>query len=161
MRSLAISALVLVVVNSQLGCGTPLDDETLSRTTEAVPAQSQRAAVQYIVENPAAYAGRAVTVAGEVVDIWSPRVFTIVGRQFAGNPALLVIAREAVPEFRDGTAGGANPRGWTIRIRGVVRLDTIAVIEREVGVEVAPAAQSLGQVKGPILLAGDILLSRD
>lgn len=161
MRCRVIPALVLAALHAQLGCGTPVDDDGPQTTAkDGIRSQSQGVAVQHIVENPAAYDGRAVTLTGEVVDVWSPRVFTVIDRRFAGGSALLVVARQAVPEFRDGTSGGANPQGLTVHLSGVVRLDPIATIEREAGVEVSPAVQSLGRVKGPILLAERVVLPR-
>ena len=74
-------------------------------------------AIADVLEHPESYAGQQITLGGQIVNVWSERVFSVTGRQFLENDQLLVVSRS------NGSAdpAGVEDRGAHVRITGTLR----------------------------------------
>ena len=107
---------------------------------------------QQIIENPAAYVGKTVTVSGDVEEIHSPRSFNMDSGASIGE--LLVVGREPFPNLAD-----VNNRAYVINdvatVTGVVRLYNKAEIDKEVGWDSDPQLAASFNGK-PVLVAQNV-----
>lgn len=137
--SLAMLAVLLsmLLVTS---CG-----ESASERTETVGGVTAR----QIIENPAAYVGKTVTVSGDVEEIWTPRAFNMDSGLSVGE--LLVVGREPFPQVAE-----AGNRAYLVSdvatVTGVVRMFVTADIEREIGWDLDPRIEAEYNAK-PVLIA--------
>ncbi len=102
-----------------------------------------------IVENPAAYNGKTVTVSGDVEEIHGPRAFNMDSGASVGE--LLVVGREPFPQLPD-----AENRAYVINdvatITGVIRTLDDKGLKDEIGWDLDP--NLLSEFKGkPVLVA--------
>lgn len=102
-----------------------------------------------IIENPAAYVGKTVTVSGSVDEIWGPRAFNMDSGLTVGE--LLVLGRDPFPQVPD-----AGSRGYLISdiatVTGVVRIFATADVEREIGWDLDSRVEVEYNAK-PVLIA--------
>lgn len=105
-----------------------------------------------IIENPAAYVGKTVTVSGDVEEIWGPRAFNMDSGVSVGE--LLVVGREPFPQV-----GGATNRAVVVSdaatVTGVVRMLVTAEVEREIGWDLMPEIETEFNAK-PVLIAQSV-----
>ncbi|HXG82684.1 MAG TPA: hypothetical protein VNI84_01535 [Pyrinomonadaceae bacterium] len=105
-----------------------------------------------VIENPANYVGKTVTVSGDVEEIWGPRAFNMDSGASLGE--LLVVGREPFPQIPD-----AGNRAYVVSdvatVTGVVRLLVTADIEREIGWDLDPQIETEFNAK-PVLIAQTI-----
>lgn len=101
-----------------------------------------------IIENPAAYVGKTVTVTGEVEEIYEPRAFSMDSGLTVGE--LLVVGRDPYPQVPE-----AGNRAYVVRdtatVTGVVRMMVTAEVERELGWDLAPEIEAEYNAK-PVLI---------
>jgi hypothetical protein len=84
MTRLIVLSIVCTLSNA---CG---NDRAFDR--DGAPAVDPTAmSVSKVLEQPTSYLGQRITLAGEIVDVYSPRAFSIVGEQFLENDRLLVV----------------------------------------------------------------------
>ena len=125
------------------GCG-----ESASDRVEKVGGVTAR----QVIENPANYVGKTVTVSGDVEEIWGPRAFNMDSDVTVGE--LLVIGREPFPQV-----AAAGNRAYVVSdvatVTGVVRLLVTADIEREIGWDLDPQIEAEFNAK-PVLIAQTI-----
>ncbi|HXG85209.1 MAG TPA: hypothetical protein VNI84_14405 [Pyrinomonadaceae bacterium] len=105
-----------------------------------------------VIENPANYVGKTVTVSGDVEEIWGPRAFNMDSGASLGE--LLVVGRDPFPQIPD-----AGNRAYVISdvatVTGVVRMLVTADIEREIGWDLDPRIEAEFNAK-PVLIAQSI-----
>lgn len=105
-----------------------------------------------VIENPAAYVGKTVTVSGQVEENRGPRAFVMDSGLTVGE--LLVIGREAYPHVPDG-----GNRAYVVNdvatVTGVVRMLVAADVEREIGWDLDPQLEVTYNSK-PVLIAQSI-----
>jgi len=105
-----------------------------------------------VIENPANYVGKTVTVSGDVEEIWGPRAFNMDSGASLGE--LLVVGREPFPQIPD-----AGNRAYVVSdvatVTGVVRMLVTADIEREIGWDLDPRIEAEFNAK-PVLIAQTI-----
>ena len=116
--------------------------------------------VDHVVNQAGQYAGTHVTVSGELVDVWTSRVFTIADAPALGNTRkLLVVSRSPVPAIGAGGTDASLPPNTTLRVTGVLRLDDIGEIERDTGLSLSVAVKQLWRPQLPIVVADEVLIS--
>lgn len=116
----------IVVTNTNTTAVTPANTAVTT-----VPATGAVVAPGTIVANPNAYIGQTVTVAGDVEEVFGPRVFTLDEETIAGNTDLLVLSPQR-PELNL----EAIDNNWLndgVRVTGTVRRMVVADVERELG----------------------------
>jgi len=140
------SGAIMLMLSSFLfltACG-----ETASERVEKVGGVTAR----QVIENPANYVGKTVTVSGDVEEIWGPRAFNMDSDVTVGE--LLVIGREPFPQV-----AAAGNRAYVVSdvatVTGVVRLLVTADIEREIGWDLDPQIEAEFNAK-PVLIAQTI-----
>ena len=105
-----------------------------------------------VIENPAAYVGKTVTVSGDVEEIHGPRAFNMDSGASVGE--LLVVGREPFPNLPD-----AGSRGYLVNdvatVTGVVRMLVVGDVEREIGWTLDPGVVTKFNSK-PVLIAQSI-----
>ena len=105
-----------------------------------------------IIENPAAYVGKTVTVSGDVEEVHSPRSFNMDSGSSVGE--LLVVGREPFPNLAD-----ANNRAYVINdvatVTGVIRLLDAKGLKDELGWDLDPNLLS-GFNGKPVLVAQSV-----
>ncbi len=105
-----------------------------------------------VIENPAAYVGKTVTVSGDVEEIWGPRAFNMDSGVTVGE--LLVVGREPFPQV-----AGATNRAYVINdvatVTGVVRMLVTADVEREIGWDLTPEIETEFNAK-PVLIVQSV-----
>lgn len=98
--------------------------------SEDKPAPGADVTAGRIIENPAEYVGRTLTVSGDVENVYGPRAFAMDSGVQAGE--LLVLGAEPFPQVSEG--GG---RAYVVRdnakVTGTVVLLVSAEVERELG----------------------------
>jgi hypothetical protein len=135
-----------------LPCSTPA-------TLDQPPLDTLAIAVQYILENPVAYVGARLTVGGEIVDIWPPQAFTLVGHQSVENDALLVVTRDELTSLSPGS-GSLGFHGALVRVTGTVLTD-VAAAERELELALSQSLHRRRSAKAPVLIADRVVFVRD
>lgn len=116
----------VVVTNANTTAVNPVNANTT--TAPATGAVIEPGA---IVANPNNYIGQTVTIAGEVEEVFGPRVFTLDEETIAGNTDLLVLSPQR-PELNL----EAIDNNWLndgVRVTGTVRAMVVADVEREIG----------------------------
>ena len=88
--------------------------------------------VSDIVNAPARYAGKVVTVSGEVSRVFGPRWFAIGGQEFGGHE-LLVLGSSTMPGLLSDLADSGKVMNDIVMVTGVVRAFEEDALEREVG----------------------------
>ena len=111
------------------------------------------ATARQIIENPAGFVGKKVTVSGDVKEIWGPRAFSMDSGLTAGE--LLVIGREPFPGVVDKGANTAYVVNDATTVTGVVRMLVTADIEREIGWDLDPRIEAEFNAK-PVLVAQSV-----
>ena len=105
-----------------------------------------------IIENPAAYVGKTVTVTGQVEEIFGPRAFNMDSGLSVGE--LLVIGRDPYPQVPE-----ASNRAYVVSdlatVTGTVRLFVAADIEREIGWDLDPEIEVEFNSK-PVLIVRNV-----
>lgn len=142
-RRFGAAAMTLSAFLFLAGCG-----ETASERVEKVGGVTAR----QVIENPAAYVGKTVTVSGDVEEIWGPRAFNMDSGVTLGE--LLVVGREPFPQV-----AAAGNRAYVVSdvatVTGVVRLFVTAELEREIGWDLTPEIEAEFNAK-PVLIAQSI-----
>lgn len=105
------------------------------------------------------YRGKRITVSGEVVDVWTPRAFTIGGPQFVGNHKLLIVSRTALPQIIERQSLPWLSPTDIVQVTGVVSLDSITELERTIGFDLAAAVEQLWRPGLPVVVADEVLVS--
>lgn len=105
-----------------------------------------------VIENPAAYVGKTVTVSGDIEEIWGPRAFNMDSGLTVGE--LLVVGREPFPNVPD-RGNTAFVVSDVATVTGVVRMLVIADVEREIGWDLDPNIEAEFNAK-PVLIAQSI-----
>lgn len=89
-----------------------------------------------IINNPASWAGKTVTVSGDVEEVWSPRAFNMDSGVTTGE--LLVLTKQPVPTLQD-----FDPLVDDVAtVTGTVRMLVIGEIERELGWDLQPELET-------------------
>jgi hypothetical protein len=146
--------LLAVLLAIFLGCDVPSKRRHPPSTTplsNAQPPDGRLNAVQYILENPSAYEGARLIVGGDIVDIWSPRAFTVIGRQFPENDTLLVVMRNDLTALECG-GGAIGLRGASVRVTGRVHTG-IHAAERELERPLSETVRNRAAATGPVFVA--------
>ena len=143
-------SLTVLALMSAVACGSPgaatLDPVGLT--------------VDQVFNQAGKYAGTQVTVTGELVDVWTSRVFTIADGSMAGNTRkLLVVSRSPVPAMGAGGADALLRPDTALQVTGVLRFDDIGEIERDVGFNLTVAVKQLWRPQLPIVVADEVLVS--
>lgn len=97
----------------------------------AEPTKGVNVTVSNILDDTAQYVGRKVTVNGEVEEVRNARAFVIEGDGFLMEDELVVVSADP-PKPGTGEAGDFAEDDM-VQVTGIVRLYSIADIEREVG----------------------------
>ncbi len=103
-----------------------------------------------ITENPMQYAGRLLTVSGEVNVVKSPRSFTIASAPLIDEDEILVIGAN------DQVATGDLTDGEAVKITGTVRNLVVADIERDYGLDLDPELEAEFENK-PVIIATNVV----
>lgn len=90
------------------------------------------ATIAELAADPEEFAGKVVTVAGEVNRVLGPRWFTIGGEEFGGHE-ILVLGRSTVPALLSDLADSARIMNDIVQVTGVVRVFEEDALEREIG----------------------------
>lgn len=141
-------ALALSVVVG--GCGRDEPEAGVTPGAEVGTGGTAEAAVniQDIVDNPASFVGRTVTVSGEVEEIYSPKgAFSITGGGAIAENQLLVLAKaDKVPMVEE---------NQNVRVRGAVRAYAVADLQRletDIGWDFSPELETeLERVKAVMI----------
>ncbi len=140
LRNLGVAALIMSSVLFLTSCAESSSD--IAEKTGGVTAGQ-------IVENPAAYNGKTVTVSGDVEEIHGPRAFNMDSGASVGE--LLVVGREPFPQLPD-----VENRAYVINdvatITGVIRTLDDKGLKDEIGWDLDP--NLLSEYNGkPVLIA--------
>jgi len=125
-------------------------------TANADPqAQAQRATVDGIADNPPAYLGRTVTIAGEVGRALGPRSFTVEDNDLLFDEEIAVVGARPLLD-RNGQPYSADALDdLRIMVTGTVRQFVRADLEREFGIDL-----SSGELDGwegrPVIVADSV-----
>lgn len=105
-----------------------------------------------IIENPAAYVGKTVTVSGDVEEIFGPQAFSM--DSGSSMEELLVVGREPFPQVTE-----AENRVYVISdvatVTGVVQMLVTTEVEKEIGWDLTPEIVARFNAK-PVLIAKTI-----
>ena len=140
-NNLLVIAVVLMPVLFAASC---------AQSSSEKAAQVGGITAQQIIENPAAYVGKTVTVSGDVEEIHSPRSFNMDSGASIGE--LLVVGREPFPQVTNGGSDMAFVINDVATVTGVVRLYNKAEIDKEVGWDLDPQLAA-GFNGKPVLVA--------
>jgi hypothetical protein len=148
-----------VLLATFLGCDVPSGGEHLPSAARVIPQPRDHppSAVQYILENPAAYVGARLTVGGEIVEMWSLRAFTVIGREFPKNDALLVLTHKELTPLNSGQ-GLVEFHGASVRVTGRV-MTGVQAAERALDRRLSDTVR-IRAATGPIFLAEVVAFDR-
>lgn len=111
--------------------------------------------VASVVDNPASFAGRTVTVRGEVEEIYSPRqAFALTGDGIIAENQIMVLTK--------GNAGPMLEEDKQVRVNGRVRAYAVADLadyERELGWNFTPELRAELEKIKTVIIADSITLS--
>ena len=113
------------------------------------------ATVSEIARNPGGFAGRVVTVSGEVNRVFGPRWFSIGGEGFGGSEELLVVGPSDVPSLVNRLADSLNVGNDLVQVSGVVRVFEEDAIEKEINADLDGDWWRLYDAK-PVLIMTDL-----
>ena len=91
------------------------------------------ATLDEVLDDPAAYYGRRVTVFGEVDEMIGPRAFTLADNDLVGDDELLVVGATRLPAVQGRAAEEPLLEDDLVMATGPVRQFNLAEVEREVG----------------------------
>jgi hypothetical protein len=74
--------------------------------------------VSKVLEQPNSYLGQRITLAGDIVEVYSRRAFSMVGEQYLENDALLVIIEQP---HSDAERAGVTDLGARVQVTGTLR----------------------------------------
>ena len=80
--------------------------------------------VSSVLEQPSSYTGRQITLAGEIVDVFSPRAFSIRGEQYLENDVLLIVIDQNGEGAERATV---TDRGARVQVSGTLAEDATAL----------------------------------
>lgn len=140
------TAILLLTVSLifTVACGDDVEDR-VDRVGGVTAAQ--------ILENPTAYAGKIVTVSGEVDDIIEPRAFEMDSGLTTGE--LLVLGRAPYPALPE-AGNRAYVVGDVATVTGLVTMLVTADIEREIGWDLSPQIEAEYNAR-PVIIAQNVL----
>ena len=104
----------------------------LNAPASTTNAEALRASAGDVIGNPSQYAGRVVTVTGDVDKVYSARAFTMDGGITPGRD-LLVLSRDAVPGVLQAGRTRALLSGDDAIVTGRIINMVISEVEREIG----------------------------
>jgi hypothetical protein len=105
------------------------------RTSSAQAQEQSGVRLDQITEDPAAFYGRMVTVAGEVDGVLSERAFSIEDDDILFDDDIIVITSRPLPAIGGRWRDGALLEDDIVLVSGTVRPFNLAEIERELGVD--------------------------
>lgn len=121
-------------------------------STEERVAEVGGVTARQIIDNPAAYVGKTVTVSGEIEEIYNPRAFVIDSGYSVGE--LPVFGREPFPLVPD-----KENRAYVVSdvatVTGVVQMLVTADVQREIGWDLTPDIIAKFNAK-PVLIAQNV-----
>jgi len=113
--------------------------------------------IEDIKENPSAYVNQTVTVSGEIEKIYGPRAFRMGGPDFFGNEVRVLTLKPLKPGIRRRADEPMIVRDLVL-VTGVIRTISIAEIERELKLDLAPDVE-IEYANRPILIAASVLVT--
>lgn len=141
-RAYSVIALLILSVALFSACNTAADKaEEVGGVTAA-----------QIIENPAAYVGKTVTVSGDVEEVWDPRAFNMDSGASVGE--LLVVGKDPFPQV-PGATDNAYVVSDIATVTGTIRNFVAADIEKEIGWDLMPDIESKFNGK-PVLVAQSV-----
>lgn len=126
---LVIGAVIAYLVINNNSPDTQTEVDRNANTSEQVAGEESQ--IEKIVDNPADFIGKSVTVQGEIQDVYSPQAFKV-SDQAAGDE-LIVVFPEALPEDRAREAEKFLVDNANAQVTGMVRVAIFAEYERDYG----------------------------
>lgn len=119
------------------------------------PRDQQTATLDQLLDRPATFFGRTVTVEGGVVEVLSPRTFRLSGDQLTEDEAILVVSTTPRPD-----ATGLL-EGDRVRVTGAVRAFDVAEVERATGYSLDAALYADWEDEPVVVATAITVTSRD
>lgn len=129
----AVCALLALSLLGGAGAGRAVHaQDRVAVGTAAGPAMTVTAGD--LLDNPARYVGRTVTVSGEVNDVLGPRAFTIGGEEFLPPGELLIVSKNNFPQIPDRPATEYLVDDDIVMVTGEVRMFIGKQLSRDLGI---------------------------
>jgi hypothetical protein len=132
--------------------GIPPATETTTPSMETAPPSTTTTRVADIMENPAAFNGREVTIVAEVDEVLSPRAFKL----DEDSPLAGGVDNDLVVLYPQSATLADLDDQWLddeVRVTGTIRTMNIVDIEREIGWDLDPRIEVRLEGMKPVLVA--------
>ena len=125
----------------------------------AADATGAGATLAEVLDNPSAYAGRQITVSGEVSDVWTPRAFALGGPAFLDDRRLLVVSRTDLPRVIARDVHDMLALTDIVQVSGTIHIGPLEEVEEDVKFDLPAAAEGLWAPDRPVLVAQKLFVT--
>jgi hypothetical protein len=112
--------------------------------------------ISEVLEQPDVYAGQPMMLGGEVVDVWSSRIFSVKGHQYLENDRLLVVTKLSGDDPGSDRGSVGDP-GRLVRISGTLHTGDFDTLARELQIDLSLVPE---QLRSPVFVAESISTGR-
>lgn len=157
---LAATAMLALFV----GCA-PSGEQDLDPTPHDSPAYPATepvgvgATLGEVLDDPAAYVGKSITISGEVSDVWTPRAFALGGPAFMDDRRLLVVSRTDLPRVVSRDVDDMISLTDIVQVTGTLHIGPLEQVEQKVAFDLPAAAEALWEPNRPVLVAQHVFVT--